>query len=1253
MDKKKSNDLVYYVKVSSDEENKKKNKKNINYNNFQKSYQKNHNKTFFSKGTKQKTEVNNIEKYKSKKSSGRINEDSTPTKETMNSPSNIKDITPRKKDKKKRGNNDKNENVKKTPKGRNKEDNKKEKLSKFNTYESNDNENENEDDLVTSFERKPSELKSPHTISEDSYTSSYEEVKTKKEKNNIKESHKNDEINHKKLKTEVTKRDSHTYSELVENELIYVDRISYNKDIEEKNTDKEKKEVKNNKKMQLNNIKIPEFDLKEKILIEKEKERDKKKEKFKNIEIKTKISTRLTTYMNNNTINNDKNNKTNPKIQVNKSPREFIMKTEREGSPSNIKNITNKNFDDKTPYIPVNQRKKLTVNKKIDSFKIKDLTKTNSLNFNESDIHNISNNKEKIFLSNFKKTGKKFFGEPKTNTEEKNRYRKKYIHNNSNDNYFNTNINKINLENNKYNKGSISNRKQKETKNDFETQINNNVSHTIEISDEYNHIKRRNKFDKEKDKEKKNDINDIYPKKNSVLLTKSSNNNKNNKTQSPNNISKKVSYQNDSNQIVYEHKKLGVIRLRSTDKTGNLPIYSNMSYDPNQNLDDKIKDALYIENKNKLNNLNIENLNLYDMNNNINSKDALMKKNSENIQKKFIEINNSFNNIESKNHSFNLGLLNNTILNNLNTLSNFNSILNQTNDINKNDNLINSNSILNYNNNNNNKTITDSLYINKMTDKINSASNLTNLLNTNEKNILNNYFDRTSNQNNNNLLLNNLHQNLSFHHKSTYDLGLNEQMKNLNNRTQLINLIGNNFLGPNILQNNPTNNLNNSIGNISNFNLQNIFPNSFNISNNIEQNNSLSINFEDLIILQEYLRDIIISLNKNKIIENECFEYWNYYYNSSICCQLEKLFMNPLDSNAVRISINYTLMSVMLCYDYSFQIDLLNKAYMTLSDILKLNYKNLMLICEHILSKITKESLSNIWVLKLSTIVNASNYNDYNQFLLNGYNMTIVERISYNTNIIVQHLRFLLKNFKSDKNDVLTSMFKKIREKTYKEINTFFRENILRITNLNGSILGSVLLLKNNNFRTLPSPYVRTKNNKEFSLVLDLDETLINFKPKNNGEEGGILRVRPGINEFLDEVGKYYELIIFTTATQDYADALIDAVEEDKIYFDHRLYREHAVIIDNDFVKDLTRIGRPLDKIIIVDNMPQNFRLQKENGIIIKAFWGEDSFDTVLYDLYPILVNIAKEGGDVRKSLVKYKDEIVKNVTSCISKSDL
>jgi Dullard-like phosphatase family protein len=255
--------------------------------------------------------------------------------------------------------------------------------------------------------------------------------------------------------------------------------------------------------------------------------------------------------------------------------------------------------------------------------------------------------------------------------------------------------------------------------------------------------------------------------------------------------------------------------------------------------------------------------------------------------------------------------------------------------------------------------------------------------------------------------------------------------------------------------------------------------------------------------------------------------------------------------------------------------------------------------------------------------------------------------------MIIQNLFFILKNYKTLRNDCLINFLNNIRDQTYEQINIFFREYILRTSNLNGSILASVYLRNNTKFNTLPAPYVRTKNNKEFSLVLDLDETLVHFKDKLDVEGSGVLRIRPGVNEFLDEVGKYYELILFTTATQDYADLLIDAIEEDKIYFDHRLYREHAVIIDNDFVKDLNRIGRPLDKIIIVDNMPQNFKLQKENGIMIKPFWGEDSYDTALYELITILVNIAKEGGDIRIGLEKYKDDILKKVSSCISMENI
>ena len=78
----------------------------------------------------------------------------------------------------------------------------------------------------------------------------------------------------------------------------------------------------------------------------------------------------------------------------------------------------------------------------------------------------------------------------------------------------------------------------------------------------------------------------------------------------------------------------------------------------------------------------------------------------------------------------------------------------------------------------------------------------------------------------------------------------------------------------------------------------------------------------------------------------------------------------------------------------------------------------------------------------------------------------------------------------------------------------------------------------------------------------------------------------------------------------------------------------------------MQRIGRPLDRIIIVDNIAQNFRMQKNNGILIRPFDGEDQNDQALIDLIPILINIAKDNIDARNGLVKYRDEIMTKITS-------
>jgi CTD small phosphatase-like protein 2 len=60
---------------------------------------------------------------------------------------------------------------------------------------------------------------------------------------------------------------------------------------------------------------------------------------------------------------------------------------------------------------------------------------------------------------------------------------------------------------------------------------------------------------------------------------------------------------------------------------------------------------------------------------------------------------------------------------------------------------------------------------------------------------------------------------------------------------------------------------------------------------------------------------------------------------------------------------------------------------------------------------------------------------------------------------------------------------------------------------------------------------------KEFTLVLDLDETLVHYF--ESGSEGQFL-VRPGCDRFLKQMNEYYEIVIFTAAMQDYADWVLD-----------------------------------------------------------------------------------------------------------------
>jgi Dullard-like phosphatase family protein len=378
-----------------------------------------------------------------------------------------------------------------------------------------------------------------------------------------------------------------------------------------------------------------------------------------------------------------------------------------------------------------------------------------------------------------------------------------------------------------------------------------------------------------------------------------------------------------------------------------------------------------------------------------------------------------------------------------------------------------------------------------------------------------------------------------------------------------------------------------------------------------------------------------------------------YFYNSTIFLKFEIIFKNSNEINILILTINLILFTIIICYDFSFESNNLINIYLFLSELLELNHRNLILILEHISNQIIINNKDNNWIIRAYNIINNFNLTEDNEYYYKNANYAelIISKINKNINSVTQKINYILLINKTNFNECLIKFFSKIKLESFTDIDEFFKEYLLRENFIECSVTAKTFLKENSILEPENAPYIKNVNKKKFSLVLDLDETLISFKLNREQNDEGVLKLRPNLYKFLDNVMEYYEIILFTEASQSYIDLLINALEENKKYFEYKLYRQHTVIRGNDFIKDLTRIGRPLNSIIIVDNMPQNFRLQKGNGINIKSFWGEDNEeDNSLLDLMTILINIAKEEEDVRNGIIKYHDEIITKITSNLYK---
>jgi len=164
------------------------------------------------------------------------------------------------------------------------------------------------------------------------------------------------------------------------------------------------------------------------------------------------------------------------------------------------------------------------------------------------------------------------------------------------------------------------------------------------------------------------------------------------------------------------------------------------------------------------------------------------------------------------------------------------------------------------------------------------------------------------------------------------------------------------------------------------------------------------------------------------------------------------------------------------------------------------------------------------------------------------------------------------------------------------------------------------------------------------TLVLDLDETLVHssFSPISNydycialemggGSHSVYVRKRPKVDNFLKMVCKWYEVVIFTASLSLYANPVCDRLDPNN-EMPYRLYREHCVLIGGCYVKDLSKLGRPAEKTIIIDNSALSYCLQPEQAIPISNFVS-DQHDRELDEILKVLQK-AKDLKDVRNAYV-------------------
>ncbi|XP_037934547.1 mitochondrial import inner membrane translocase subunit TIM50-C [Teleopsis dalmanni] len=170
--------------------------------------------------------------------------------------------------------------------------------------------------------------------------------------------------------------------------------------------------------------------------------------------------------------------------------------------------------------------------------------------------------------------------------------------------------------------------------------------------------------------------------------------------------------------------------------------------------------------------------------------------------------------------------------------------------------------------------------------------------------------------------------------------------------------------------------------------------------------------------------------------------------------------------------------------------------------------------------------------------------------------------------------------------------------------------------------------------KLLPDPLKPPYIQPTYTLILEMKDVLVH--PDWTYQTGWRFKKRPGVDHFLHECAKHFEIVVFTAEQGMTVFPILDALDPNG-YIMYRLVRDATHFVDGHHVKNLTNLNRDLSKVIVIDWDPNSTQMHPENTFNIGRWMGNDD-DAQLFDLVNLLKTIAtSDVSDVREVLNYYR----------------